>query len=207
MADDKPGAFSLFVDWLYRSTIRPGHSESYLHDLYDLYILAEFLVLPVLRNQTMDRIQDVAREYDLLDILIAPKLVKKVCDGVPRITGLKEFCIYTMGFAYLHRAKASDDTVDRFFVSDEDMTSAWLIFKDDLAMFRLFHKRVSAILRNLVQRGSKYIEEIGDPRERYEEDPEDRCFFHAHEEDYNCRPKKKPQICSGFWQGKLSKAL
>jgi hypothetical protein len=198
MADDKPGAFSLFVDWLYRSTIRPGHSESYLHDLYDLYILAEFLVLPVLRDQTMDRIQDVAREYDLLDILIAPKLVKKVCDGVQSITGLKEFCIYTMGFAYLHRAKASDDTVDRFFVSGEDMTSAWLICKDDLAMFQLFHERVSAILQHLVQKDSEYKEEIGDPRERNEEDPEDRCFFHAHEEDYNCRPKKKHKFVLDF---------
>ncbi|KAG4433060.1 hypothetical protein IFR05_011454 [Cadophora sp. M221] len=36
LPEDNPDAFDLYAEWAYRKSIRDGHSESYLHSLYDL---------------------------------------------------------------------------------------------------------------------------------------------------------------------------
>ncbi|KAE9381266.1 hypothetical protein N431DRAFT_278758, partial [Stipitochalara longipes BDJ] len=64
MPDDSAEAFSLFVDWLYRSKIPAGNTEKHLHNLYDLYILAEKLEIDQLKDKAMDAIQDMASQYD-----------------------------------------------------------------------------------------------------------------------------------------------
>jgi hypothetical protein len=48
MPEDEPGAFSLHIDWIYRSTVLRRHSktvQSHIYNLYDLYIFADKICL------------------------------------------------------------------------------------------------------------------------------------------------------------------
>jgi hypothetical protein len=104
MLEDSPGAFSLYVDWIYRSTLPTANTEEHLHNLYDLYIFAEKLCLVELKDKTMDSIQDMAKKYDLNDELITVDLVSKVLLNTrPKWEGFRLFLIYHMVFVYLNR--------------------------------------------------------------------------------------------------------
>jgi hypothetical protein len=78
MPDDNPGAFSLYIDWLYRSTIPIVNTEAHLRNIYELYFLADKLCLVDLKDKTMDTIQDMAMKFGLMDELIKPDLVSNV---------------------------------------------------------------------------------------------------------------------------------
>ena len=99
----------MYINWLYRSQLPLGHTEQYVHDLYDLSIFAEKLCLPILKDKTRDWIQDVALEYDLTDVLYNPALVKKVFEGVSSYWTLQSFCISTMIYCFAMRGTLSID--------------------------------------------------------------------------------------------------
>jgi len=40
LGEDSPEAVSLFIHWLYSSTVPLGKTEIYLHNLYDFYLFA-----------------------------------------------------------------------------------------------------------------------------------------------------------------------
>lgn len=104
MPEDNPEAFSLFVNWLYRSTIPMSNTEAHLHNLYELYFLANRLCLIDLKDKTMDAIQDMAFQYNLEYELITPELVTKVMKNTPtKRGGLQAFCIWQMVFIYLKK--------------------------------------------------------------------------------------------------------
>jgi hypothetical protein len=63
MPEDSPGAITLFIDWLYRGKVPIDNTEAYLHSLYDLYFLGEKLCLTVLKDRTMDAIQDMVHKH------------------------------------------------------------------------------------------------------------------------------------------------
>lgn len=121
LPEDEAGAFSLYVDWVYRGTVRKGNTEMHLHDLYDLYIFAEKLCLVNLTNQTMDAIQDMASEHKLRYELITKELLTKVIsrtvhrtspcvstiNGKPseHVTGLRWLSIYMLVWSILTAAR------------------------------------------------------------------------------------------------------
>jgi hypothetical protein len=64
MPKDKPDVFALFVDWLYRGSFPTGNSQSYLTNLYHLWIFAKQIWDTKLADATMDQIQDTCKEYN-----------------------------------------------------------------------------------------------------------------------------------------------
>ncbi|PVH85701.1 hypothetical protein DL98DRAFT_377704, partial [Cadophora sp. DSE1049] len=54
LAEDNPGAVSLFVDWIYQGVVPAGNTEEYLQNLYDLYLLSDKLCLAEWKDRTMD---------------------------------------------------------------------------------------------------------------------------------------------------------
>jgi BTB/POZ domain len=122
MPDDDPGAVSLYIDWLYRSSIPIVTTEIHLHKLYELYFFADKLCLMELKDKTMDTIQDMAKEFDLMDELIKPELVTKVMTNTPmKNEGLRHFCIYHMVFVFLRRwGDGGGDTESENEYEDDD---------------------------------------------------------------------------------------
>jgi hypothetical protein len=165
MPEDSPGAFSLFVDWLYRSAIPMTNTEAHLHNLYDLYIFAEKLCLAELKDQTMDSIQKMATKFDLRDQLITGELLKKVLGETSEpIGGLKRFCLDVMIYVYLHRGYEHylkelrekgvgisdiNETGAEMCLTEKDLKIVWEIMKNDFDFFKDFQTRLTWELCNV----------------------------------------------------------
>jgi hypothetical protein len=117
MPEDEPGAFALFVQYIYRSKIPAGNTETHLHNLYDFYQFADKLCLTGLKDKIMDSIQDMAMKYGLKDQLITDDLVKKAMNlKSPTNVGLKSFTICALVSVFLQNWRedpcTGDDTID-----------------------------------------------------------------------------------------------
>jgi hypothetical protein len=64
LPEDDPNAFSLFIDWIYRSKIPARYSKKHKATLYNLYIFAEKVCLEDLGNAAMDEIQKLLYHLD-----------------------------------------------------------------------------------------------------------------------------------------------
>ncbi len=187
LPDDNPEAFTLFVDWLYRHKIPSGNSESYIHTLYDLYIMANKMCLEDLMDATMDTIQDTAKEHDLLDVLFTKDLFLKVVSALTCLNaGLVNFLICLTSYATISRIKspvaenedgesASERTSPAF--DDDDLDMIWDFGKDNKALYKNIQNQILSDMQ---------CQAALDPRERDEDDATDRCFFHCHNDKNNC---------------------
>lgn len=196
LPEDDPGAFSLYVEWLYRGSIRQGNTEQHLHDLYDLYLLAEKICLIKLKNLTMDSIQNMAWQYDLRDVLVTKELLTKISQrtsgsvGAP--IGLRLFAAYTLSWHSINTEKknlTSDNVEEPVYVSVDVEVHCliWDICKDDFAFFRAFQMCHESHLQRCYKAD---FETTIDPRTRDETDEEDWCFFHDHSDGSNCMPAR-----------------
>jgi hypothetical protein len=210
MPEDNPGAFSLYVTWLYRSSIPMANTEAHLENLYELYFLADKLCLVDLKDKAMDTIQDMALKYDLKDQLITPELVTKVMKNTPtKWAGLRSFCICHMVNVYLKRhidQIEEDDASESEFDSEFDENDNWMAFvmsKDMKTVFEIskncndfrFLNHFVFDLSFALQKGTG---DVSDPRKRDEEDPKDRCYFHCHKKDFNCRLSQDAEAGGSF---------
>ena len=210
MPEDSPGAFSLYIDWLYRGSVPTSNTEAHVKHLYELYFLANKLCLIELEDKTMDTIQDMAKKYDLKDELIRPSLVVAVIQNTPKKTeGLRRFCIYQMAWVYLSRwinEEGEDDQSEHEYENsnsngdnnDEDQYP-YLMRKDAKAVFRICNQTndcrfLKSFLNRLIWLVTDGIDsdnlERLDLRIRDEEEAVDRCYFHCHKNFVNCRPSK-----------------
>jgi hypothetical protein len=90
LPEDKPGAVSLFIDWVYRSVLREGHTKSYLTDLYHLWIFAIKIYLPKLADLAIDRIQDICLKHNQF---IDFDLVAEIYDNTATKAQLRTFAV------------------------------------------------------------------------------------------------------------------
>jgi hypothetical protein len=200
MLEDSPGAFSLYVDWIYRSTLPTGNTEEHLHNLYDLYIFAEKLCLVELKDKTMDSIQDMAKKYDLKDELITVDLVSKVLLNTrSKWVGLRYFLIHHMVFVYLHRYLdeneedlPSENEYDSESYEDEDgdMAAICVMRRDMNKVYEIaINCNDSRFLHFLMRQVMYAVKEknINDVRKRHEENKFVRCYFHCHGKEVDCR--------------------
>jgi hypothetical protein len=203
MLEDSPGAFSLYVDWIYRSTLPTGNTEEHLHNLYDLYIFAEKLCLLELKDKTMDSIQDMAKKYDLKDELITVDLVSKVLLNTrSKWEGLRNFLIFQMGFVYLNRYLNENEEglqgenkydSESSEGEDYDIATTYVMKRDMKKVYEIaINCNDFRFLALLVRRFTWRVKgeapvHITDPRDRDEEDEFDRCYFHCHGKEVDCR--------------------
>ncbi|KAE8448306.1 hypothetical protein EG329_009550 [Mollisiaceae sp. DMI_Dod_QoI] len=205
LAEDPPGAFSIFLDWLYRRAIRTGNSETHLHDLFDLYIFSEKTCDDELKDKTMDVIQDMASTLDLQLEIVRSDLLDKVIKHLPaRVRGLKDFCARLMAYTYYLRGGEDPDTDDEDSGNEDDnfdeeyskahmlkkidLRHIWTITKDDFTFFQQVQDQI-LIHAQIFQEGK----ELPDPRVRDEEYKTYRCWFHCHQKDVDCRTSQKKQ--------------
>jgi hypothetical protein len=209
MPEDSPGAFSLYVDWLYRGSVPMSNTEAHVKYLYELYFLANKLCLIELKDKTMDTIQDMAKKYNLKDELIKPSLVVTVIQNTrTKTAGLRRFCIYQLVWVYLSRwsnVEGGDDLSEYEYENynnddeNDDDQHPQLMRRDARAAFEIctqtndyrflksFLNRLSWLVSDGVNSDNL---ERHDPRTRDEEVAVARCCFHCHDDDVNCRPSK-----------------
>jgi hypothetical protein len=199
MLEDSPGAFSLYVNWIYRTTLPTGNTEEHLHNLYDLYILAEKLCLVELKDKTMDSIQDMAKKYDLKDEMITVDLVSKVLLNTrPKWVGLRYFLIHHMVFVYLNRYLdeneedlLSENEYDS--ESSEDEVTTYVMRRDMKKVHEIAINCNDSRFLNILMRQVIYVvkemapNNIADIRNRDEKDKFDRCCYHCHGKEVDCR--------------------
>ena len=206
MPDDEPQAFTLFVDYIYRSKIATGNTENHLNNLYDFYYFADKLCLTELKDKIMDAIQDMTLKYDLKDLLVTPKLIKKAMQQVSPINeGLKDFCIYSMVFVLISKWHQDPNFMDEcenpmanserdvgnviiqdppyVWIKKEEMKEICKLCKDDFDFFFGFLTQITSELQGR-------LAEPRDPRSRDEDDDFDRCYFHCHNRGFDCRADK-----------------
>jgi hypothetical protein len=96
LPEDDPNAFTLFIDWIYRSKIPERKNWKDQATLYNLYVFAEKLCLSDLANATMDEIQkllnflnpDLDPDFDR-NSAFARKVYSETSSGSP----LRKYCV------------------------------------------------------------------------------------------------------------------
>jgi hypothetical protein len=57
LPEDNARAFSLFVEWAYKSNLTPCRTRTHCESLFELYFFAEKICLPKLKDKVIDEIQ------------------------------------------------------------------------------------------------------------------------------------------------------
>ncbi|KAL2072720.1 hypothetical protein VTL71DRAFT_12063 [Oculimacula yallundae] len=189
LPEDNPAAFDLYVEWVYRKQIPAGHSESYLHNLYDLYIMAEKFCNVTLKDIVMDAVQDLAKKHDLLDAMFARDQVLKVFNNTSdEGEGLCLFLIHLICYAFITRMDNKRDSggkgklISKF--GSGDLELMWEMIKENKTIFMQIQDLMLANIRGPWNRT------ILDPRVRNDEETCSLCQFHTHDEDLKCRESK-----------------
>ncbi|XMA14331.1 hypothetical protein WAI453_007122 [Rhynchosporium graminicola] len=196
LSEDSPAAFDLYVEWPYRKQIPAGHSEFYLHSLYDFDIMADKFCHTVLKDIVMNAIQELAKKHDLLDAMFARDQVLKVFSNTTdESDGLALFLIHLVYYAFISRMKNEKVGVGKGKVTSKfgagDLDTTWDLGKDNKVIFTHIQDQVLASVRGPRNRA------IIDPRQRNEQDSRNTCQFHTHSPDISCREAIGP-IQAGF---------
>jgi hypothetical protein len=205
MPEDSPGAFSLYVDWLYRGSVPRINAEAHVKQLYELYFLANKFCLIELKDKTMDTIQDMAKKYNLKDELIKPGLVVRVIQNTPtKREGLRRFCIDQMVWVYLSRwydTQVGYDQSEHEYEKNndddnkDDENHPYLMRKDAKAVFRICTETndcrfLESFLNRLIWLANDGVHsetlDNNDPRDRYLHYVVGGCKYHCHEVFVNC---------------------
>ncbi|PVH85703.1 hypothetical protein DL98DRAFT_583295 [Cadophora sp. DSE1049] len=181
--EDSPSAFAIFVNWLYRATIEAGSSRSYLYKLVDLYIFLDKICLMSLKDTVMDILQDIALKHKLDDIILFP-ILKKMARCAAPYKGLTKFCLYAVVDSFVDKHGRENDDRTTVSVRKEDTEMVWKMCRDNLDLFHSYMLRIEF----LVAAGLK-SESYWNPRARKETSKANRCFFHCHEDTWDCRAK------------------
>lgn len=173
LQDETPGAFALFVDYLYRSEVPKGHSQTYIDNLYDLYIFAERICLNELRNMAMDQILDASLKYKQMTTIAQ---TTKVYRNTSTFSKLREFCTICMACAAVSKPPGnSTPVVSRSELLKLHPMSAEFpeFFMDYFTYLQLFSSPAEQ-----------------DPRNWNDADEDDRCLYHHHGESEICHRVK-----------------
>ncbi|PVH85702.1 hypothetical protein DL98DRAFT_583294 [Cadophora sp. DSE1049] len=185
LPDDSPAAFDLYVEWVYRKRVPTGHTESYLHSLYDLYIMADKFCNTVLKDIVMDTIQDLAKKHDLFDPMFPKELVLKIFESTSNDTGgLALFLVHLMCYAFISRMddkrRGGKIQPNKTF-RDDDLDIMWEVGKENKTIYRLLQDKILSDVRGPANKT------VVDPRNRDETRTPSLCQFHSHREGLYCR--------------------
>jgi hypothetical protein len=185
LPEDNPGAFSFFVDWLYRSSFPAGH-PSYVANLYHLWIFATKICLTKLADDVMDRIQDTCKEYDHF---ISDGRLKEIWSLTETDSKLRRWAIDLNVYQMFENKESMEDADDIFWhIKDDRYKDLWKLLQNDFELFKSF----------LVQ--FEYMtqcrdEGLPDPR-RSREWHQWYCNYHSHKEEKCVAARSKLQMMS-----------
>jgi hypothetical protein len=175
LPEDDPGAFSLFIFWVYRLTIPSlpaAKSSSYVTDLVHLCILAEKLMLFELLNRATDRLQDTLRE---LSEHLTKEAVLEVYRKTPSGSRLRRFGVHSLCYEILENRGTRAN--NKKYIRMKSLKQVLELAKEseDLCLDLQFHLF-----------SVNWSTAINDMRTRDETSQHDRCFFHYHKEGDEC---------------------
>jgi hypothetical protein len=168
LPDDSPGPFSIFIDWLYRSTIPPGHTEEYFNNLFKLYIFASKLCLNELADGAIDRIRDMVHKYDN-NADITPALVDFVYSKTSTESPLRTYCIHGLAF----------NLWDHCFPpipARQELAAIWQLCRDHKEFFEEFFTYIKF---------HETADGVPDPSHNGSYKSKS-CFFHRHGDQEQC---------------------
>lgn len=168
LPDDSPGAFSIFIDWLYRSIVPPGHTEEYFNNLFKLHVLASKLCLNELADRSIDRIRDMARKCDG-NADITPALVDFVYSKTSTESPLRIYCIHGLAF----------NLWDHCFPpvpARQELATIWPLCRDHKEFFEEFFTYLKT---------HEISEGVPDPSDK-DSYGSRACFFHRHGDQERC---------------------
>ncbi|KAM3077598.1 hypothetical protein ACMFMG_006934 [Clarireedia jacksonii] len=183
LEEESAGAVAIFVEWLYRSRIRPTTHLRYLHDLFKLYVMAEKICLDELADRVIDAI--IRSFYDKLHyyhltLEMSSYLWGKTRKGSP----MRKFIVEAIGHGYYDEIGCKTRDPEN---SKHDLKCLWPICKKHKDFFVMFlaNFRGSIMIRD--SNGEWILEETRySPSKSCRDSAEKICQFHCHEEGYKC---------------------
>jgi hypothetical protein len=173
LPEDNPGAFSFFVDWLYRSSLPAGHPQSYLVNLYHLWIFATKICLTKLADDVMDRIQDTCKKYNQF---ISDELLKEIWGLTESNSMLRLWVIHLKLYQMFENKEPVEDEDGIFWhIKDHWYKDLWKLLQNDFELFKDFLSSFDY----MAQHGDG---DYSDPR-RDRECDEWYCRYHSHQEE------------------------
>jgi hypothetical protein len=182
LPEDNPGAFSFFVDWLYRSSLPAGH-PSYLANLYHLWIFATKICLIKLADDAMDRIQDTCKKYNQF---ISDELLKEIWGLTETDSMLRSWVIDLKVYRMFENKKPWEDEDDIFYhIKDNRYKDLWKLLQNDFDLFKTFLVKFEYMAQHVDL-------DFSDPR-RDRENDELYCNYHSHKEENCVAARSKPK--------------
>jgi len=173
LPEDNSGAFSFFIDWLYRSSLPDGRTQSYLADLYHLWIFATKICLTKLADDVMDRIQDTCKKCNKL---ISDGLSREIWGLMETGSKLRRWAFDLKMYQMFENKECSEDGDDILhLIRGNRCKGLWEMLKNDFELFELFVVQ----FEYMAQHGDKVFP---DPR-RNREWNELYCNYHSHKEE------------------------
>ncbi|PQE03952.1 50s ribosomal l17 protein [Rutstroemia sp. NJR-2017a BVV2] len=170
LVEESEGAVAIFVEWLYQSRIRPTIHETYLQDLFKLYVMAEKIILDELADQVMDAIFLCFSDDTVYDYLTT-EMANYMWENTQKKSPMRTFIMEALGHIY-YRFIGSKDTEEEKIAYLQEL---WPICKNHPDFFAAFFANF---------RGQDYYH-CG-PAKAYLNSPDGFCRFHCHEKGYEC---------------------
>jgi hypothetical protein len=172
LVEESEGAVAIFVDWLYRSRIRPATDIKYLHDLFKLYVMAEKILLDELADRVIDAIllcffDDIV--YDYLTIAMA----NYMWENTKKNSHMKTFLFLALGHKYYRYFGFKNR--EELNIRSRYLQELWPICKNQPDFFVIF----------LANFHGQDHHDCG-PAELCRKKPDAFCLFHCHEKGYEC---------------------
>ncbi|PQE12679.1 btb poz domain containing protein [Rutstroemia sp. NJR-2017a BBW] len=96
LVEESEGAVAVFVEWLYRSRIRPATNETYLQDLFKLYVMAEKIILDELADRVMDAILLCFLDDTVYDYLTT-EMASYMWENTKKDSPMRKFIMEALG--------------------------------------------------------------------------------------------------------------
>jgi hypothetical protein len=174
LQDEHPGAFSLFVNWLYRSRISHVSTARHWVDLFNLYIFAEKLCLNELANRTIDRIRhmEACSSLDIVTIALTIHVYKKTFADSP----LRQYCVEALAY------DLSREAMEQHIPVDDRLKQIWEYSRDDCDFFVDYFRYLREHRGEDLETPAAVGVEVGD---EYNSEMLN-CRFHRHAKGEEC---------------------
>ncbi|KAH6671064.1 hypothetical protein B0J14DRAFT_564749 [Halenospora varia] len=115
LPEEDPDAFSLFVDWIYRSNVPTSNDNARLHlrNLLGLYVLADKMSLSTLKDKVIDVVQETCSSNHLLDFIVEESFVAKAISILPLESQMYDFISWWLAYHIVSKAIEDHDIFDQ----------------------------------------------------------------------------------------------
>jgi hypothetical protein len=171
LPEEHPGAFLLFIDWLYRSKISHVNTVRHWLTLFDLYIFAAKLCLNELANRTIDRIRHMESCTPAAAVTFA--LARHVYKNTFEDSPLRGYCVAALFFNF-----SSKLSKDKHVPADDRLKQMWKYSRDDFDLFvdyfPYLREHEGKVMKTPAEEGKDHNSEMSE------------CKFHRHAKNEEC---------------------